>query len=150
MTRLCPLVAVALMLILTGCEEEKIEQTTDQQESAEASMEIASPQLSALESKIPTVLKFGVEVTSAQVNDTVYHVVVRDDAEALTGEEIINHQDKTELPMAGSYFRSTFETGLQEETPYTVYVVAVKGDNISEVASLSLMTGAAATNNDDD
>ena len=139
--------AMAVVLTFAACEEDTEQaNVAEQEEGIEVETSIAPPTLSAIDSEVATLLKFGVEVSPAQVNDTVYYLILPANVEGPSdGEELANHEAVTILPMAGRYFRSTYEAGLQEETSYVVYAVVMREKNSSEITSLAIITGSTDT-----
>ncbi len=137
------LTAVAA-LALTACEEDLSEAIRDEKDDTlRIAADIPAPIVRLVDSKVPTTLKFGFSVTAEQAQDTVYYLLLPDSVTAPLATELMNHSATTELPMEGSFFRSTFRSGLSAQTKYVVYATIKKEKQLSEVASLILTTGQA-------
>ena len=138
------LAAIALVLTFAACEED-VEgvKVVEQEDSTVTVGSIQPPTLKVIDSELLTVIKFELRVTASQVQDTVQYLVLEADTEAPTSEMLLDHTDKTELPMAGNYSRVTFEDNLKEQTQYIVYAVVVKEQHASKVVSLTITTGGS-------
>lgn len=137
------LVAVAA-LALTACEEDVHEAALGEQEDTlKILADVPAPAVRAVDSAVPTTLKFGFSVTAEQAQDTVCYLLLLDSEAAPSAKGLLSHTAVSKLPMGGSYFRSTFQSGLSAQTTYVVYAIIKKGRYFSEMASLSLTTGAS-------
>ena len=139
------LATVVAALALGGCEEEQegmipAKMPTD---STVVVVETPPPAISALASTVSTIVKFGIEVSADQAQDTVHYLVLRDTTEAPTPADLLRHVDATVLSMNGNLFRTGVWFNLQERTEYVVYAMLKNDQRISEVASLGVTTGKA-------
>ena len=132
------IVAAALM----ACEEEiESSKAIIPQDSAATIVELPPPTVSAIESQIPTTLKFGFEVAPDHVQDTVHYLILRDTAEVPTGERLLAHQNSKLLPMDGNYFRAGAQPDLPEQTQFVVYALLKRNEHFSGVTSVAIATG---------
>lgn len=131
----------ACFISLIGCQEDTVEADLSESDTLRMIVDIPAPIMRLVESKVHTTLKFGFSVTAEQVQDTVYYLVLPDSVAAPSANDLLNHSGITELPMQGSYFRSTFQADLSPQTKYVVYAVIRKGKHRSELSNLALTTG---------
>lgn len=137
-------VAVAA-LTLVACEEdaEVSKMTQPKDTTVVVPAVIAPPTLSLQPSSIASVIKFDVNVTANQVQDTVYYLVLEDTVTAPTRQEFTDYPSVTEFPMTGNYSRTAFRSDLRVDTPYVVYALIRHETQLSEIAILTVTTGAA-------
>lgn len=137
------LLTIVNVLALVACEEDSVATRPKvPEDSTYVSVVIPPPVLSAQETSIPTVIKFGINVTADQVQDTIYYVVSEADTEGPAGPALMRRSDTTALPMKGNSYRQTFRSGLREETDYRVYALIKKGKHLSDTVSLVITTGS--------
>ena len=143
-SKLLAITAIGSGLIFAACEESpEISETVKQEDSIAIVATIPPPTLRAIETNIPTIVKFELRVAASQVQDTAHYLVLEADSDIPTREALLTHEGKTELPMAGNYSRTLFEPNLKEETEYSVYAVIKKNRDISEIASVDITTGTS-------
>lgn len=83
---------------------------------------------------------FAVTVEEDGVNGQLYFLVQTSDQPAMTAEAVRDSQWATSLALNGADFRAASMPGLQSKTDYTLYVVIVVGDKLSQVATLQVST----------
>ncbi len=145
MKQLLSLALLSSTLLFSACQEDIIEaDSVEKGDTLSITADIPAPIVRLVDSKVPTTLKFGFSVMADQIQDTVYYLLLPDSVAAPLATELMNYSGITEFPMEGSYFRSTFRSGLSAQTKYVVYASIKKGKQQSEVASLALTTGQDA------
>ncbi len=129
------------VVLFSACQEDIIEANSGDSDSLRVVDSVSAPIIRLVDSKVPTTLKFGFSVAAHQINDTLYYLVLPDSVAAPTHGELLIHPSAAELPMEGSYFRSTFRSDLSAETRYAVYATIKSQSVWSKVVSLILTTG---------
>jgi hypothetical protein len=129
------------VVLFSACQEDVIEANSDSSDSLRVVDSVSAPIIRLVDSKVPTTLKFGFSVAAHQINDTLYYLVLPDSLAAPSADELFDHAEVTELPMEGSYFRSTFLSDLSAESKYVVYATIKRQRTLSEVVNLTLATG---------